>query len=133
MTLRKSAKVGHSLQRDTDMNSTDAAPPNRMMLYRAIGLILIGVGGFLAGAGGVPIDGWNNPFESLPFGIVVGVAVGVSFLGVSVNGLVGMVLFALACAVLGCVIVDGDMPMWLYPQGLPCLMTGIILRVFNRP
>lgn len=114
-----------------DVNNTGAAQPDRTVFYRAIGLILIGLGGFLAGAGGVPINGWNNPFESLPFSVVVGVAVGVSYLGIVRNGMSGMVIFALAYAVLGCVIVDGAMPMWLYPLGLPCVITGAILRAIN--
>lgn len=113
------------------MKNSEATTPDRTAIYRGVGLVMVGLGAFLSGAGGVPVDGWNNPFESLPFSVVLGLAFGLSCFGVRLNGLAGMVIFGVACAVLGCVIVDGAMPMWLYPLGLPLVASGTLLRFVN--
>lgn len=109
------------------------AKPDRTFLYRGIGLFFIALGAFLFGAGCFKADGLNNPFDSIPFYVVMGIAAGVATLGVMLNGLAGMIVFALGWAVFGCVIVDGAFPSMLYAMGIPCLMIGATLRMFNRP
>lgn len=116
-----------------DIKNSEASTPDRTKLYRGIGLILIGLGGFLAGAGFVSVSGWPNPFESLSLGLVLVSAVGLAFFGVWRNGLEGMIVFGLAYAVIGLQLADGYFPVWVYALGAPAIAFGTIFRALNPP
>lgn len=118
---------------DTNVKKLNMDAPDRTGLYRSIALVLIGFGAMLGGAGGIPTAAWIDAFGLISLPLSVCLLLGLATLGVYINGAAGMAIFAAAFALIGGAVLGSAIPVWLYVMGLPCLMLGIALRIFNRP
>lgn len=100
-------------------------------LYRALGLLLIGIGALVVGIRLIPIESLIEPISGFSTSVVIGVSVGIATGGVLIGGIPGMLVFALANAFMGAAVFEADIPSWLYALGLPSLTAGFALRIFS--
>lgn len=111
------------------MNDINSEAPDRSFLYRCLGLLLIGIGAFLSGYGMTLLETLGHYFGDLPSGVVVLGAIAIA--GMCMGTIFGAVLLAVGCAVLGALVFGADTPLLLSAAGVPCMMVGIGLRIFN--
>lgn len=101
----------------------------RVVFFRAVALLLLGLGGLVAG-GAVP--GWVLGEVGLPVAAVAGIGAGVAVMGILANGMAGMVIYAVGNAVMGAAWFEGGMPQWAVAMGVPCIMFGLMIRMFYQ-
>lgn len=98
--------------------------------FRVLGLILVGLGAFIAGASQLSLEQFVGDFS---FGVKVGAAVFIASLGVIINGFAGLAIFAIGNVLLGSVLFYGAVPPGAVVFSVVALMGGFALRVFTAP
>jgi len=99
-------------------------PVDRTGLFRVIELVLIGLGAFVGGAGGIPLSSLH-----FSFGATLVAAISLATLGIIIRDGKGLLLFALGNALLGAALFESEIPTWLFAAGVPALMAGIAISI----
>jgi len=109
------------------------AAENRASLLRGIGLVLLGVGGLLAGALTPALGALVSDFS---IHTVVAVAISAATIAVVILPRpAAEFVFALGLALLGAVIISSgilSVTIWLAPVAMLCLMVGFAIRIFTH-
>lgn len=104
---------------------------DRSALWRAVGLILIGLGGLAAGSG-LPLVTWLAALGEVSPSVIAGIGAAVAMIGILVGGMHGMAVFAIGNVLMGAGWFEGGGPSWIVGVGAPFIMVGMGLRLFNE-
>lgn len=103
---------------------------DRSALYRALGLVLIGLGGVGAGSA-LHLSDWFIAASGFPPSVLAGLGAGIAVFGILIGQLPGMVIFGVGNALMGAAWLEGSAPVWLASVAAPFIIVGIGLRMFN--
>ena len=111
----------------------ESAPLGRdfSLLYRAVGLLLVGLGSLVVGSTSIPPESFTSIIDSLSYGVVVGAVTFLCGIGVIAGGFAGLLIFSIGNAILGLLFFGSVMPVWVSTIGFASIMAGAGLRIFN--